>query len=131
MPHVPETLDELRERRAFECRLTPDRALGSLDEAEAFLLDRGLLTRTADCALPSLYGACHEEAYAPDKPGFGQWPRTKWRWFGGLGDAATRSSGSTAARACSSRPPSRACSTRSAGRSWRAWKRTRSCGTWP
>jgi hypothetical protein len=85
MPHVPETLDELRERRAFECRLTPDRALGSLDEAEAFLLDRGLLTRTADCALPSLYGACHEEAYAPDKPGFGQWPRTKWRWFGGLG----------------------------------------------
>jgi hypothetical protein len=78
-------LDELRERRAVECRLTPDRALASLDEAEAFLLDRGLLTRTADCALPSLFGACHEEPYAPGKPGFGQWPRTKFPWFGELG----------------------------------------------
>lgn len=79
------TLDELRERRAFECRLTPDRALSSLDEAEAFLLGRGLLTRTADSALPSLFAACHEEPYAPDKPGFGQWPRTKFPWFGELG----------------------------------------------
>jgi hypothetical protein len=78
-------LDELRERRAFECRLTPDRALGSLDEADAFLLDRGLLTRTADSALPSLFEACHEEPYAPGKPGFGQWPRTKFPWFGELG----------------------------------------------
>ena len=78
-------LAELQQRRAFECRLTPDRALGSLDEAEAFLLDRGLLTRTADSALPSLFGACHEEPYAPDKPGFGQWPRTKYPWFGELG----------------------------------------------
>jgi hypothetical protein len=79
------SLAELQRRRAFECRLTPDRALGSLDEAEAFLLDRGLLTRTADSALPSLFGACHEEPYAPDKPGFGQWPRTKYPWFGELG----------------------------------------------
>jgi hypothetical protein len=78
-------LAELRERRARECRLTPDRALGSLDEAEAFLRDRGLLTRTTDCALPSLFEACHEEPYAPDKPGFGQWPRTKYPWFGELG----------------------------------------------
>ena len=30
-----------------------------MEEAEAFLRDRGLLTRTADCALPSLYEACH------------------------------------------------------------------------
>jgi hypothetical protein len=80
-----DTLEELRERRAHECRLTPDRALGSLDEAEEFLLDRGMLTRTADCALPSLFAACHEEPYAPDKPGFGQWPRTKFPWFGELG----------------------------------------------
>jgi hypothetical protein len=79
------TLDELRERRAFECRLTPDRALGSVDEAEEFLLDRRLLTRTADSALPSLFAACHEVPYAPDKPGFGQWPRTKFPWFGELG----------------------------------------------
>ena len=79
------TIEELRERRAFECRLTPDRALESLDEAEEFLLDRGLLTRTADSALPSLFGACHEEPYAPSSPGFGQWPRTKYPWFGELG----------------------------------------------
>ena len=79
-----ETLDELRERRAYECRLTLDRALDSLDEAEAFLRDRGLLTRTADSALPSLYEACHEEAYKPGSGGFGEWPHTKWRWFGEL-----------------------------------------------
>lgn len=75
---------ELEERRAFECRLTRDRALETLDEAEAFLRDRGLLTRTADCRLPSLYEACHEEPYAPGSPGFGQWPATKWPWFGEL-----------------------------------------------
>ena len=79
------SMEELQERRAFECRLTPDRALESLDEAESFLLDRGLLTRTADSALPSLFEACHEEPYAPDSPGFGQWPRTKFPWFGELG----------------------------------------------
>ena len=45
------TAEEFRERRAFECRLTPDRALESLDEAEDSLLDRGLLTRTEDSAL--------------------------------------------------------------------------------
>jgi hypothetical protein len=79
-----ESFDQLRERRAFECRLTDDRALGSLDEAEAFLRDRALLTRTADCALPSLYEACHEPAYRPGTPGFGSWPATKWPWFGAL-----------------------------------------------
>jgi hypothetical protein len=79
-------LDELRERREFECRLTPDRALESLDEAEAFLRGRGLLTRTADTALPSLYEACHEEPFRPGVPGFGTWPLTKWPWFGQLAD---------------------------------------------
>jgi hypothetical protein len=75
-----QTLQALHERRAYECRLTPDRALETLEEAEAFLGDRGLLTRTTDCSLPSLFEACHEEPYAPGKPGFGQWPRTKWGW---------------------------------------------------
>jgi hypothetical protein len=78
-------MEELRARRAYECRLTAERALQSLDEAEEFLLDRGLLTRTSDSALPSLFEACHEEPYAPDSPGFGQWPRTKFPWFGELG----------------------------------------------
>lgn len=81
-----ELLAELLERRAFDCRLTPDRALGTLDEAEAFLQDRGLLTRTPDCALPSLYQACHEGPYKPGSPGFGSWPATKWPWFGELAE---------------------------------------------
>jgi hypothetical protein len=79
------TLAELAERRARECRLTPERALETLDEAEEFLRGRGLLTRTVDSALPSLFEACHEEPYARASPGFGQWPATKFPWFGQLG----------------------------------------------
>jgi len=81
-----ESLTRLRERRVFLCRLSPDRALGSVEEADAFLQDRGLLTRTADCALPSLYEACHEDPYRPGSPGFATWPATKWPWFGELAD---------------------------------------------
>lgn len=79
-----ESLAELRVRRDFECRLVPVRALRSLDEAEAFLRGRGLLTRTTDCALPSLYEACHEDPYRPGSPGFATWPAEKWPWFGEL-----------------------------------------------
>jgi hypothetical protein len=79
-------LEELQERRAFACRLTPDRALETLDDAGAFLRDRGMLTRTADSALPSLFEACHEDPYAPGSRGFGQWPATKYSWFGELGE---------------------------------------------
>jgi len=75
-------LGELQERRAYECRLRPDRALSTIDEAEQFLRGRGLLTRTADSSLPSLFEACHEEPYCATSPGFGQWPATKWPWFG-------------------------------------------------
>lgn len=75
------TLQALREQRAFECRITPERALRTLDEAAAFLASRGLLTRTADCALPSLFAACHEEPYRPGSRGFGAWPRTRYPWF--------------------------------------------------
>jgi hypothetical protein len=39
-----------------------------------------VLTLTASCSLPSLYGACHEEPYAPGNGGFGSYPRTKWPW---------------------------------------------------
>ena len=81
---MPQSLDQLRRRREFECRLTPDRALESLAEAAAFLSDRGLLTRTTDCALPGLYEACHEEPYQPGGRGFASWPATKWAWAGEL-----------------------------------------------
>ena len=75
-------------RREHDCRLTPDRALQTLDDAHAFLEDRGLLTLTPDCALPSLFGACHEEPYS-DAPGFGSWPKTKYWWGGRLDALAT------------------------------------------
>jgi hypothetical protein len=80
------SLAELQERRAHDLRHTPDRALESLDEAAEFLRERGLLTRTPDCALPSLYEALHEDPYAPGKRGFGEWPATRWPWFGELAD---------------------------------------------
>ncbi len=73
-------LAELQEQRAEACRLTPDRALATLDDAYAFLCDRGLLTRNPACSLPSLFGACHEEPYRPGAGGFGEWPSTKWPW---------------------------------------------------
>jgi len=72
---------KLEERRAYLCRLTPDRALASLEEAHDFLRDRGLLTRTPDSALPSFFGACHEEPYARGSRGFGSWPATKYPWY--------------------------------------------------
>ena len=77
---MPTTLGELQERRAYECRLTPDRALETIEDAAAFVRDRGLLTRTTDCALPSLHEACHEEPYRPGAGGFAEWPATKWPW---------------------------------------------------
>jgi hypothetical protein len=73
-------LEELLERRERDCRLLPDRALETLDEAEHFLLDRGLLTRNPSLSLPSLFGACHEEPYRAGAGGFGEWPSTKWPW---------------------------------------------------
>ena len=73
-----------QKQRAYLCRLTPDRALESLQEAHEFLQDRGLLTRTADSALPSLFEACHEEPYAVGVRGFGSWPATKYPWFSEL-----------------------------------------------
>ncbi|HEV8596100.1 MAG TPA: hypothetical protein VGR23_00140 [Candidatus Dormibacteraeota bacterium] len=73
-------LSELQRQRQVQCRLSPEHALGSLEEAGAFLQDRGMLTRMPDCALPSLFGACHEEAANPAGRGFDLWPRTKWIW---------------------------------------------------
>lgn len=71
---------ELEERRSHACRLTPDRALESVAEAEAFVRDRGVVTLAPSCSLPSLYGACHEEPYTPGGKGFGAYPKTKWPW---------------------------------------------------
>jgi len=74
-------MEQLQTQRAQLCRLTPDRALESPEEAHEFLRDRGMLTRTPDSALPSLFEACHEEPYAAGSRGFGSWPATKYPWY--------------------------------------------------
>lgn len=66
------------------CRLDPVFALAEFKDAQVFLEDRGLLTLTVCCSLPSLFGACHDEPASPGKPGFGQWPKTRWWWGGKL-----------------------------------------------
>jgi hypothetical protein len=66
--------------RTYACRLDPERALSSLDEAAEFLHDRGVLTVTPCCSLPSLHAACHEEPYLPGGRGFAAYPRTKYVW---------------------------------------------------
>lgn len=78
------SLDELKNQRIAACRLDPEFALDEFEDAKRFLEDRGLLTLTACCSLPSLFGACHEEPASPGKPGFGQWPKTRWWWGGAL-----------------------------------------------
>ncbi len=79
---------DLERQREHELRLTPDRALETLDDAAEFARDRGFLTLMPSSALPSLFAACHEEPYAPNKGGFGQWPKTKYWW--GVALAAER-----------------------------------------
>jgi hypothetical protein len=73
-------MSALERRRAIECRLTPDNALGTIEEATGFLAERGMLTRMPDCALPSLFGACHEEPARAGGRGFDLWPKTRWIW---------------------------------------------------
>jgi len=73
-----------RSEREHLLRLTPDRALETLDEAATWIEDRGMATLMPCCSLPSLFAACHEEPYAPGSPGFGQWPKTKYWWASAL-----------------------------------------------
>jgi hypothetical protein len=73
-------LNELQQRRVYACRLSPDHALESVVEAEAFVRERGVVTLTPSSSLPSLYGACHEQPYIPGGKGFAGYPRTKYPW---------------------------------------------------
>lgn len=61
-------------------RLTPDRALADLAEAAAWIGERGMVTTTADCSLPSLFAACQEPPYQPGGRGFASWPATRYGW---------------------------------------------------
>ncbi|MBA3330915.1 MAG: hypothetical protein H0T39_08615 [Actinobacteria bacterium] len=78
------TLPELRVYRAWACRLGAGRALATLEEAEAFVHERGLVTLTQSCALPSLHAAIQEEPLEARGRGFAAYPRTKWWWGGAL-----------------------------------------------
>jgi hypothetical protein len=78
-------LQELHEWREYECRLTPDRALETIDEAASWVEERGLVEITPCCSLPSLHTACHEEPYKPGGRGFAAYPRTKYPWGFELG----------------------------------------------
>lgn len=70
----------LEHQRNEACRLAAGRGLETFDDAVVFLLDRGMLTRTPDCALPSLFAACQERPYRTGAKGFAGWPATKWWW---------------------------------------------------
>jgi hypothetical protein len=73
-------LGALEAARSRACRLAPDLALDDIEEAAAWVRERGIVTITPDCALPSLFAACHEPPYRPGSRGFGLWPRTKYPW---------------------------------------------------
>ena len=75
-------LDRVRQKA---CRLNPEDALTSLDDAAAWIHDRGVVTGTHCCSLPSLHLAIHEPPYRPGSRGFGLYPATKWWWGGELG----------------------------------------------
>jgi hypothetical protein len=66
------------------CRLDPRFALSTLEEAEAWVRERGVVELTSCCSLPSLHVAVHEPPYKPGSRGFGLYPRTTWWWGGEL-----------------------------------------------
>jgi hypothetical protein len=79
---APPALLELREH---DCRLAADRWLTSLDEARSFLYERGMLSTTPSCWLPSLFGACPPNP-DPAARGFAAMPVNRWWWPGALSD---------------------------------------------
>ena len=75
----------LLERREHDCRLASDRWLTTLDEARSFLDDRGVLSITPSCWLPSLFGACPPNP-DPGAGGFAAMPVHRWWWPGALSE---------------------------------------------
>ena len=73
-------LAELERQRDYACRLTPDRALETLEDAAAWVEERGLVVGPESGSLPSLHVACHQEPYKPGSRGYGLYPKTKWWW---------------------------------------------------
>ena len=74
------SLTELQERRAHECRLTPDRALETLDDAAAFLRDRGLLDADDRLRAAEPARGVPRGALQPGRGRFRRVAATKWPW---------------------------------------------------
>ena len=74
--------------RAWLCRLQPEWALRSIEEAEAWVRERGVVQVTRCCSLPSLHVAVHEPPYKPGSRGFGLFPAMSWWWSGELATRA-------------------------------------------
>jgi hypothetical protein len=66
--------------RAHVHRLTPDRALHTVDEAVRFIREVGVALWSPDPYLPSLFGAAQGRPYKPGVGGFGNWPAHAWWW---------------------------------------------------
>src|SRR5262249_27482731 len=66
--------------RSRLCRLEPRFALSTVDEADAWVRERGVVELTGCCSLPSLHIAVHEPPFKPGSRGFGLYPRTSWWW---------------------------------------------------
>jgi len=66
--------------RSRLCRLEPRWALTSIEEAEAWIRERGVVEVTRCCSLPALHVAVHEPPYKPGSRGFGLYPATTWWW---------------------------------------------------
>ena len=85
---MPSPPAELLARRERECRLDPAFALRDVEEAAAWVRERGIVTLTQSCALPSLFAACHQPPYRPGARGFGGWPRDAYWWPSALAEEA-------------------------------------------
>jgi hypothetical protein len=75
---VAETLRSMD--RNYAHRRKPNRALTTLDEAIAFVRKIGIVLRSPDPYLPSLFGAAQGEPFKPGTSGFGSWPAHAWWW---------------------------------------------------
>jgi hypothetical protein len=70
--------------RLHRHRLTPSRALTNPAEAREFVREMGIILRTPDPYLPSLFAAAQGRPYKEGVGGFGNWPEHAWWWDGEL-----------------------------------------------
>ncbi len=66
--------------RAYLHRLTPDRALNTVEEAARFVREIGVVLLSPYRYLPSLFAAAQGQPFKPGFGGFGQWPAHAWWW---------------------------------------------------